>query len=180
MLTKEKIHKLTLSGLLLAVLIICSQITIPLPIVPLTLQTFAVGLIASMLSPLYAVEVIIAYLILGAVGLPVFAGFAGGAAVFASPTAGYLYSFVVYALITSLYLKLRGHKPMDLVVANVFGATLSLIIGSLWMVPVLDMTVKTALMTGLVPFVIPAVVKIVLVVLIAVRLEKIVQFKPVA
>ncbi|GAJ26169.1 substrate-specific component [Liquorilactobacillus sucicola DSM 21376 = JCM 15457] len=176
MLTKEKLHKLTLAGLLLAALIVCSQITIPLPIVPLTLQTFAVGLIASLLPTLYAFEVVVAYLLLGAVGLPVFAGFSGGAAVLISPTAGYLYSFVIYAIVTSLYLKFRGRKTVDLFVANVLGAALNLIIGSLWMVPVLGMSVKTAFMTGLVPFVIPALVKIILVVLIAGRLQKIKRF----
>ncbi|WP_057743970.1 biotin transporter BioY [Liquorilactobacillus capillatus] len=176
MLTKEKLHKLTLAGLLLATLIICSQITIPLPIVPLTLQTFALGLIASLLSPLYAVEVVVAYLVLGAVGLPVFAGFSGGAAVLISPTAGYLYSFVVYALVTSLYLKFRGRKTIDLFVANLIGATLNLIIGSLWMVPVLHMSVKTAFLTGTVPFILPAIVKLFFIIVIASRLQKISRF----
>ncbi|WP_311407622.1 biotin transporter BioY [Liquorilactobacillus uvarum] len=176
MLSKGKIHKLTLAGLLLAALIICSQITIPLPIVPLTLQTFAIGLIASLLPTLYVFEVVIAYLILGAIGLPVFAGFSGGAAVLVSPTAGYLYSFVIYALVASLYLKFRGRRPVDLFIANVLGAGLNLIIGSLWMVPVLNMSVKAAFMTGLVPFIIPALVKVALVVIIASRLQKITQF----
>ena len=42
-----KIHRFVLDGMLLAVMIICSQLTIPLPLIPITLQTFAVGIIAS-------------------------------------------------------------------------------------------------------------------------------------
>ncbi|KRL04582.1 biotin transporter BioY [Liquorilactobacillus oeni] len=169
--TKEKIHSLTLAGILLAVLVVCSQITIPLPLVPLTLQTFAIGLIASLLPVSYAVEVVFAYLVLGAIGLPVFAGFSGGFAVFVGPTGGYLVSFVLYALVTSLYLKYRGHSFIDLVVANVIGVLLNLLVGSLWMIPVLHLSIKAALAIGFVPFLIPGVIKLLVVVLLAGRLQ---------
>nr|WP_252895083.1 biotin transporter BioY [Liquorilactobacillus satsumensis] len=108
---REKLHNLVLAGILLAVLVVCSQVTIPLPIIPLTLQTFGIGLIASLLPVSYAVEVVLAYLILGgAVGLPVFAGFSGGFAALMGPTGGYLVSFVLYALVTAAYLKYRGRS----------------------------------------------------------------------
>ena len=65
----------------LALLIVCAQISIPIWIVPITLQTLAVGLIATVLPLQLSSAVIAAYLLLGLVGLPVFANFAGGASV---------------------------------------------------------------------------------------------------
>ncbi|MCI1977771.1 MAG: biotin transporter BioY, partial [Liquorilactobacillus nagelii] len=96
-----KIKRLVLDGMLLAVMIICSQLTIPLPLIPITLQTFAVGIIASLLPLVDGFQVILIYILMGAVGLPVYAGFSSGVAVFLGPTGGYLVSFVIYQLITA-------------------------------------------------------------------------------
>ncbi|AUJ29479.1 MAG: biotin transporter BioY [Liquorilactobacillus hordei] len=171
----QKLHLLVLSGILLAMMIVCSQITIPLPIVPLTMQTFAVGLIASLLPVMNSFTVLCIYLIMGAVGLPVFAGFSSGLAVFVGPTAGYLYSFPIYCLITGLILKYWGKTFISLFTANIIGMLASLLIGSVWMIPNLHISLNTALMTGTVPFIIPGIIKAVLAVIIAQRLQGIVQ-----
>lgn len=171
----QKLHLVVLSGILLAMMIVCSQITIPLPIVPLTMQTFAVGLIASLLPVMNSFTVLCIYLIMGAVGLPVFAGFSSGLAVFVGPTAGYLYSFPIYCLITGLILKYWGKTFISLFTANIIGMLASLLIGSVWMIPNLHISLNTALMTGTVPFIIPGIIKAVLAVIIAQRLQGIVQ-----
>ncbi|MCC7667082.1 biotin transporter BioY [Liquorilactobacillus satsumensis] len=175
---REKLHNLVLAGILLAVLVVCSQVTIPLPIIPLTLQTFGIGLIASLLPVSYAVEVVLAYLILGAVGLPVFAGFSGGFAALMGPTGGYLVSFVLYALVTAAYLKYRGRSFANLISGNVLGAVVNLLCGSLWMVPVLHLSVKSALLVGLVPFLLPGLIKLLVVALITLRLQGSLGLRP--
>ncbi|MDN6208478.1 MAG: biotin transporter BioY, partial [Lactococcus sp.] len=68
--THNKTQRLAIIAIAAAFLAISSQITIPLPIVPLTLQTLAVGIIATVLTPLDSVLAILVYLILGAIGLP--------------------------------------------------------------------------------------------------------------
>lgn len=173
----KKIQRLTLDGMLLAVLIICSQLTIPLPLVPLTLQTFAIGLIASLLPVVDGLKIVLAYLLLGAAGLPVFADLSGGMAVFVGPTGGYLFSFIAYQLLTAYLLKIFGHQMRTLFWTNCLGAMLSLLIGSLWLIFSLHLTLIKALLVGLVPFLLPGLVKILLIVLIAGRLQPVIEKK---
>ncbi len=83
-------------------LVITAQISFSLPftIVPVTGQTFGVLLTAMALGRVRAVSVVALYLIEGAMGLPVFAGASGGAAVLFGPTGGYLLGFLLAALVT--------------------------------------------------------------------------------
>ncbi|RFP39282.1 hypothetical protein DDJ69_32005, partial [Klebsiella oxytoca] len=73
-----KAKDITLVGLLVAILIVCSQIAIPIGPVPITLQTFAVMLIGMIVKPKHAFYTTLLYLIIGVFGLPVFAGGLGG------------------------------------------------------------------------------------------------------
>ncbi|KXT75784.1 Substrate-specific component BioY of biotin ECF transporter [Streptococcus sp. DD12] len=93
--------RLARMAIAVALVIVCSQITVPLPGIPFTLQTFAVGLVASLLAPLDAFLACLTYLLLGAIGLPVFAGGAGGWASFVGAGGGFLIGFSLFALWTS-------------------------------------------------------------------------------
>ncbi len=73
-----------------ALIAVLSQISIPIGTVPFTLQTLAVGLVASTFRFRDASLSILVYWLLGAIGLPVFAGGAGGISAFVTPTAGFL------------------------------------------------------------------------------------------
>jgi biotin transport system substrate-specific component len=73
--------------------------------VPLTLQTFAVLLAGAVLGPVRGLLANLLYLLLGLAGLPVFAGHTSGAAVFTGPSAGYLYTFPLAALVVGLLVK---------------------------------------------------------------------------
>lgn len=61
-----------------AIIAVLAQVTIPLPLVPITGQTLAVGLVATILGPRLGTLAVAVYLLLGAAGLPVFAMFTGG------------------------------------------------------------------------------------------------------
>lgn len=84
-----------------ALITILSQIVILIGTVPFTLQTLAVGLIASIFRSREATFSVALYLILGAIGLPVFAGGSGGIAALSDPTSGFLWGFLFYAALTS-------------------------------------------------------------------------------
>jgi biotin transport system substrate-specific component len=91
-----------------AALIAVASYTAAIPIssgVPLTLQTFAVLLAGAVLGPVRGFLATGLYLLLGLAGLPVFAGHTSGAAVFTGPTAGYLYTFPVAALVVGALVK---------------------------------------------------------------------------
>lgn len=168
---------LAFAAILLALLIICAQITIPLPMIPLTLQPLGVGMIGSLLSPLWAGVTILAYLFLGSVGLPVFAGFYGGASAFLTPSGGYLPAFLVYAVLTALFLKNREKNWRNVFIANTVASLIYLVLGSLWLcLPfIAGMPVKAALMAGTVPFVLPVLGEIVIYTTIVVALDKVMK-----
>ena len=86
-----------------AVMAVLSQISIPLPTgVPVTLQTFAVALCGYVLGVGMGGSALAVYLALGAVGLPVFAGFSGGVGSFLGVTGGFLWGFFLMSLLCGL------------------------------------------------------------------------------
>lgn len=81
-----------------AILAILSQVSIPMPSgVPITLQTFAVALIGVVLAWKFGAVSVIVYILLGAIGVPVFAGFSGGAQVLVNYTGGFIWGFIFMA-----------------------------------------------------------------------------------
>lgn len=103
--TEKKLStfQIVMTGVLAALLAVLSQVSIPLPTgVPVTLQTFAVALCGFVLGPAFGTLAAAVYLVLGAVGLPVFAGFTGGIGIFAGMTGGYLWGFLPMAFLCGL------------------------------------------------------------------------------
>lgn len=82
-------------GLLAGVIAVCAWIAIPIPPVSFTMQTFAVCLTLGLLGGKWGSVSILIYLLLGAVGLPVFTGFRGGIGTLLGPTGGFLWGFAL-------------------------------------------------------------------------------------
>ena len=102
--TKTRISRrtaaLTLSAVFTAVIAVCSQISIPLPVgIPITLQTFAVALCGFTLPLPCALASIGVYIALGAVGAPVFSSFGGGIGVLIGKTGGFIFGFIAMTLL---------------------------------------------------------------------------------
>lgn len=117
---KNKTQKIVMTGLLAALLAVLSQVSFPLPSgVPVTLQTFAVAMCGFVLGPALGTLSVAVYLAIGAVGVPVFAGFAGGIGFFAGMTGGYLWSFLLMALLCGLGVK--THKRVAAILLGLLG-----------------------------------------------------------
>ncbi len=118
------------TGLFAALIIVCTHLSIPLPSgVPLTLQTFAVALGGFLLGPVYGTLAVAVYLLLGAAGLPVFSGFAGGIGRFAGPTGGFLWGFLLLACGCGL----GGRRSLPLrFLPGLAGLLLCHLLGALW------------------------------------------------
>lgn len=99
---QSKIKKMAIMAMLVALLVVCSQLAVPVGNVPITAQTAAVMLIALLLSPGYAALTVLIFILAGGIGLPFFANFKGGFGVLLGPTGGYLYGFVAAAALISL------------------------------------------------------------------------------
>jgi biotin transport system substrate-specific component len=126
------IKRLTLISLFTALIVVATNVIPPIYIfsIPVTLQTLMVMITGIMLTPKDAFIAVFLYLVIGAIGLPIFSGFSGGIAIFAGPTGGFLIAFPLSAFLISL---LKGNKPFwRLVSVNIiFGSLLVYIIGGI-------------------------------------------------
>ncbi len=114
----SRVLRIAQCGLLTAVLCILSPIAIPIGPIPITLGVFAVMLCGVMLDWKQAGAAVLAYLCLGAIGLPVFSGGGSGIGTFAGPTGGYLWSFLPMAvLIAFLSRRTRKSRGLEMVIA---------------------------------------------------------------
>ena len=92
--TKSKLSSMLQCSLFAALLCVLSPLTIPVGAVPVSLGIFAVLLCSSVLGMRRSLVAVLVYIALGAVGLPVFAGWQGGFGVLAGPTGGYIWSYI--------------------------------------------------------------------------------------
>jgi biotin transport system substrate-specific component len=157
-------------------MVLCARIEIPLPWtpVPITGQTFGVMLVAVLLGARRAAITMALYLLEGAAGLPVFAGFgAPGAARLIGPTAGYLWSYPIAAFVTgwltekSVYGDSASHGPartVRLVAAILPGEALILTVGYAWLAAGMGLSLRAAFLQGAAPFLPGEVIKIALLV----------------
>ncbi|MBQ9248015.1 MAG: biotin transporter BioY, partial [Ruminococcus sp.] len=88
--SKNAVKDLVFTAMFAALIAVCSILSIPIGEVPITLQTFAVCLAAAMLGWKRGTLSVLIYVLLGAVGVPVFAGMTGGVGILAGPTGGYI------------------------------------------------------------------------------------------
>jgi len=93
--SQSRTHSIAFIALAVALISVCAWITVPLGPVPFTLQTFAVALILLTIKPREVLAAIAIYLLMGAIGLPVFSGMRGGFGMIASTSGGFLWGFLL-------------------------------------------------------------------------------------
>jgi biotin transport system substrate-specific component len=143
-----------------ALLTLSAKINLPLPYVPMTLQTLVVLVIGAAYGWRLGGTTVIVYLAEGAIGLPVFAGPVGGLAPLLGPTAGYLVGFVAAVVVTG-WLSERGWDrsvPL-LFVAMGAGHIIILATGFSWLVFGMKLGFEKAWLVGIAPFIAASVIK---------------------
>lgn len=128
--TKE----LVLIAMFSAVIAVCAWISIPFGAIAFTLQTFAIFCAVNLLGGKNGLFSILVYLLLGAVGLPVFSGFKSGLGVLAGPTGGYIIGFIFIALIFWAGTKLMGDKLPCRIALMLTGLAVCYAFGTIWFV----------------------------------------------
>ncbi len=130
--------------------------------VPMSMQTYAILVIAALSGWRLAGLITIAYLVLGGLGVPVFADGASGTAHLYGKTAGYLYGFVLTAIAVG-FLTEKGwtqNNPLQSVVVMMMGHLIILVPGTLWLAQSLG--IQAAYQHGMAPFLVGALAKSVL------------------
>ncbi|MBU2700507.1 biotin transport system substrate-specific component [Sporomusaceae bacterium BoRhaA] len=162
MIQQNKYANLTYPAFFAALTVIMSFISIPLPFnpVPITGQTLAVMLTGSILSVRQAGWSILTYLLIGAVGLPVFSGFSGGIGVLLGPTGGYLLAYFPGVMLIAL-LKGKNNKIWPLALANIIGGIgVVYLVGVTWLSVFTGMGIQKAMMVGALPFIPGDIIKL--------------------
>ena len=163
---RRKIYDIVFIGIFTALITICSWISIPTPI-PFSLQTFAVFLSVSVLGGKRGTLAVVVYVLLGAIGVPVFAEFTGGIDIILRNTGGYIIGFIFSALVMWLIESLFGRKLWVQGISMVLGLLVCYAAGTAWFMFVYmrdtgAVGLATVLGWCVIPFIIPDAVKIAL------------------
>ncbi len=157
-----------------ALIAICSWISIPTA-VPFTLQTFAVFFVLLLLGGERGTLATLIYVLLGAIGVPVFSGFSGGIGILFGNTGGYILGFLFIGLIYMLLTKVFKKSLVVKVVALVIGLAVCYAFGTAWFMHVYmrssgEVGLLTVLGWCVFPFIIPDLLKMALAVVVAKRM----------
>ena len=160
---------------------ICSWISIPMT-VPFTLQTFGVIMAVGVLGGKRGSLAVLVYILLGAIGVPVFAGFSGGFGILLNNTGGYIIGFLFSALAMWAIESLWGKKPVVQIISMVVGLLVCYAMGTIWFMVVYTRTtgavgLGTVLGWCVIPFIIPDLVKIALAFVLSRRVRKLVPLQ---
>ena len=178
------VREMCFCAIFAALLAVCSWIAIPIT-VPVTLQTFAVFAAIELLGTKCSTAAICVWLLLGAAGVPVFAGFKSGLGTLSGVTGGYIIGFLLCPVTAALVKKLAGKYSESLPVkaAALFAALLvCYTFGTAWFVVVYTrnvgaMTVFGALQKCVLPFILFDIIKIALAMLLENRAGRFVSLQ---
>jgi len=149
------------TAVMAALLCVLGPFSIPLGPVPLSLATLGVMLSVYILGTGKGTIACLIYLVMGAIGLPVFSGFSGGFAKIAGPTGGYLIGYIFLALIAGCFIQRFNDKIWMQFLGMCLGTAVLYAIGTVWLARVTGMSFSEALAAGVIPFVAGDLVKIV-------------------
>ncbi len=173
---KIKTRDMVYIAIFAALMAVCSWISIPM-VIPFTLQTFGVFMAVGLLGGKRGTLAVLVYILLGAVGLPVFAGFVGGVGVLFGTTGGYIFGFLFSALVMWAMEKLPLKRGLRQIVSMAVGLAICYTVGTAWFMLIYGrqsgpIGLTAALMMCVIPFIIPDAVKIALAFVLSNRLQR--------
>ena len=173
---RSKTYDIVYIAVFAVIMAICSWISIPAA-VPFTQQTFGVFIAVGVLGGKRGSLSVLVFILLGAIGIPVFANFSGGIGVLAGPTGGYIIGFLFSALLMWAMEKLPGKKSVMQIVSMIAGLIVCYAFGTVWFVIVYGrmngpIGFTAALASCVVPFIIPDIIKIALAYVLSRKLRK--------
>lgn len=161
---RMRTRNLVLCGMLTVLIVICSYITIPF-VVPITLQTFAITFLLLLIGGKRGLICIALYLLLGACGIPVFHGMTGGPGILFGNTGGYLFGFLAMGMIYLLFTFGQKVPLWRKSIGLIIGLLSCYLIGTLWFAYLyiegpIHSAIAEVLLTCVVPFILPDLIKI--------------------
>jgi len=165
---------LTTTALLAAIICILGPIAIPLSFSPVPISLCTLGIYFALAVSNFKVGVtsVILYVLLGLVGVPVFANYTAGVGKLAGPTGGYIIGYIFMAIIYALFLRFGGNSLVLQIIGMVLGTLVCYGFGTYWLAKQLDMTFVAGLSVGVIPYIPGDIVKLIIALAIALPLRK--------
>lgn len=172
-----KTKELVTCALLAAVICVLSPLSLPIGPVPISLATFAVMLSAAILGAKWGTIATLIYILLGCVGVPVFAGWSAGIGIVAGSTGGYIIGYLPLAFITGLFLDrlAKGAGKFQyvwLMLGMIIGTAILYVIGTAWFIKVSGAAFSDAMAWCVTPFLAGDLIKMIVVAIIAPQIRK--------
>lgn len=171
-----KTRDMVMCALLAAVICVLSPISVPIGPVPISLATFAVMLAGAVLGAKWGTIATLVYILLGCVGVPVFAGWTGGIDKVAGSTGGYIIGYLPLAFLTGLFVnKLHATGKMTYVwlfVGMLVGTVVLYVLGTAWFIQVSGAAFSDAMAWCVTPFIAGDLLKMVVVAIVAPQISK--------
>ena len=174
----NKSKSIAFIALFAALIAVCSWVSIP-SIVPFTMQTFAVYFTLIFLGAKRGTLAICVYLLLGLLGIPVFANFNSGIGALFGLTGGYMLGWIISGFVMWLFEKIPSEKIWVQAISMLVGLIVCYIAGTAWFMLIYAQTTGpiglwTALLWCVIPFIIPDVLKLAIALFLSQRLKKLV------
>lgn len=151
--SNSAIRDLVIIGLMAAVLCVLGPLSLPIGPVPVSLTNLALYFIVYVIGTRRTAIAYVVYCLLGLVGLPVFSGFAGGAAKLFGPTGGYLIGFLPMIIAMGLFIDRFPKKRIACIAVMEAATWIAYLLGTAWLAFSAHMTFGAALALGVTPFV---------------------------
>lgn len=158
-------------GVMTAVICALAPFSIPIGVIPISLTNFAVLLAVYILGMKKGTISLCCYILIGAVGVPVFSGFSGGIAKILGPTGGYIVGFIPLAVITGIFL-IKTNKWFFRFLGMVLGTAVLYAFGTAWFCLISGADLHKALWGCVIPFIPGDLIKIIIVLLIGPPIKK--------
>lgn len=170
-------RQLTLIGVMTAVTCIIAPFSIPLPFspVPISMTNLVIYITVYILGTKFSTISYLIYLLLGAVGLPVFSSFSGGLGKIAGPTGGYLVGFIFLALIAGYFVEHFQGRTAYALIGMVLGTCVCYLFGTVWLAMQMKLSFPAALASGVIPYLPGDCIKIVIALILGPKLKKAIQ-----
>ncbi len=146
-------RQMVLTAMMTALMCVLAPISLPIGPVPISLATFMIYLSAYVLGWRLSSLSVLIYLLLGFAGVPVFAGYTGGAAKILGPTGGYLVGYILLAIIAGAFIEKGNSKLVLSFSGMVFGTLVLYALGTAWLMVSASMDLPSALLAGMIPFI---------------------------
>ena len=163
--TASRTRSIAFTALAVAIIAVSAWITVPIGPIPFTLQMFAITFAIIVLAPNQAISAIAVYLVLGAIGVPVFSGMRGGFGVLVGPTGGFLWGYLLGVAVAVGLLMLFRKRGIDnfgtCVVAGIVFTAISYACGWLQYMGVAGVGPVESFAVTVAPFVVVDLIKIV-------------------